>query len=54
MLTLGVTAFLSYGLVLAGQWRCLMYAPERQNAKELMYLCLNSVFLDLTGRELRD
>src|SRR5947209_1171795 len=35
VLTLGLTALLSYGLVLAGQWRCLMYAPERQNAKEL-------------------
>ena len=45
VLTLGLTAFLSYGLVLMGQWRCLMYAPERQNAKELMYLCLNCVFL---------
>jgi hypothetical protein len=45
MLTLGLTAFLSYGQVLTGQWRCLMYAPERQKAKELMYLCLNCVFL---------
>jgi hypothetical protein len=44
-LTLGLTALLSYGLVLAGQWRCLMYAPDRQHAKELMYLCLNCVFL---------
>jgi hypothetical protein len=47
VLTLGLTALLSYGLVLAGQWRCLMYAPQRQNAKELMYLCLNCVFLAL-------
>jgi hypothetical protein len=45
VLTLGLTALLSYGLVLAGQWRCLMYAPERQNAKELMYICLYCVFL---------
>jgi hypothetical protein len=45
--TLGLTALLSYALVLAGQWRCLMYAPGRQNAKELMYLCLNCVFLAL-------
>jgi hypothetical protein len=47
VLTLGLTALMSYGLVLAGQWRCLMYAPGRQNAKELMYLCLNCVFLAL-------
>jgi hypothetical protein len=45
VLTLGLTAFVSYGMVLTGQWRCLMYAPERQSAKELMYLCLNCVFL---------
>jgi hypothetical protein len=45
MVTVGLTAVLSYGLVLAGQWRCLMYAPERQNAKELMYVCINMVFL---------
>jgi hypothetical protein len=45
VLTLGLTAFLSYGLVLAGQWRCLMYSPERQHAKELMYLCINCVFI---------
>jgi hypothetical protein len=47
VLTLGLTALISYGLVLAGQWRCLMYAPQRQNAKELMYLCLNCVVLAL-------
>jgi hypothetical protein len=45
VLTLALTACLSYGSVLTGQWRCLMYAPQRQNAKELMYLCLNGVFL---------
>jgi hypothetical protein len=47
VLVLGLTALISYGLVLAGQWRCLMYAPERQKAKELMYVCLNCVFLAL-------
>jgi hypothetical protein len=45
VLTLGVTALLSYGLVLVGQWRCLMYAPQRQSAKELMYVCINVVLL---------
>jgi hypothetical protein len=43
--TLGLTALLSYGLVLLGQWRCMMHAPQRQKAKELMYICLNCVFL---------
>jgi hypothetical protein len=43
VLMLGLTALVSYGLVLSGQWRCLTYAPERQNAKELMYVCLNCV-----------
>jgi hypothetical protein len=43
VLALGLTALFSYGLVLCGQWRCLMYAPQRQNAKELMYVCLNCV-----------
>jgi hypothetical protein len=38
---LGLTALFSYGLVLAGQWRCLRYAPQHQHAKELMYLCFN-------------
>jgi len=45
VLTVALTAILSYSIVLIGHWRCLMYAPERQNAKELMYLCINSVFL---------
>jgi hypothetical protein len=45
VLTLGVTALLSYGLVLAGQWHCLMYAPPRQSAKEQMYVCINAVLI---------
>ena len=45
VLMVGVTALLSYGLVLLGQWRCLMYAPERQGARELMYVCLNLVII---------
>jgi hypothetical protein len=45
LLTLAATALLSYGLVLAGQWRCLMYAPERHSAKELMYICINAVLI---------
>jgi len=45
LLLVGLTALFSYGLVLLGQWRCLMYAPERQGAKELMYVCLNLVVI---------
>src|SRR5262245_48664755 len=45
VLTLGATALLSYGLVLAGQWRCLMHAPQRHSAKELMYVCVTTVLV---------
>jgi hypothetical protein len=30
---------------LRSQWRCLTYAPERQGARELMYVCLNLVVI---------
>jgi hypothetical protein len=42
-LTLALAAILSCGLVLAGQWHCLKYAPQGQHAKELMYVCFNCV-----------
>jgi hypothetical protein len=45
LLTIVATGVLSYSLVLVGQWRCLMYAPERQGAKELMYVCINAVVI---------
>jgi hypothetical protein len=41
--TLCLTACLSYGLVLSGQWRCLWNAPRRQRTRQLMYLCLPTV-----------
>jgi hypothetical protein len=47
MVTVGLTALLSYGLVLAGQWRCLRYAPEGHSTKQVMYVCLFTVFLAL-------
>jgi hypothetical protein len=47
MITIGATALVSYGLVLAGQWRCLRYAPEKHNAKQVMYVCVHAVFLAL-------
>jgi hypothetical protein len=43
--TLGLTALFSYGLVLVGQWHCLMYSPQSQHAKELMYVCFNCVLM---------
>jgi hypothetical protein len=45
VLTLGATAIFSYGLVLVGQWHCLMYSPQAQHAKELMYVCFNCLLL---------
>jgi hypothetical protein len=50
LLALGVLALAVFGLggsalILSGQWRCLMHAPQRQNIKELMLLSLNCVLL---------
>jgi hypothetical protein len=45
VLSFGPATLFSYALVLLGQWHCLMYAPQRQNAKELMYVCLYCVLL---------
>jgi len=44
-LTVLLTAALSYGLVLAGQWRCLMYAPHRHGAKEFMYVSFHCLIV---------
>ncbi len=43
--TLALTALVSYGLVLVGQWHCLMYSPQTQHAKEMMYVCFNCVLM---------
>ncbi|HZY89806.1 MAG TPA: hypothetical protein VFE78_33600 [Gemmataceae bacterium] len=45
VLTLGMTAVFSYGMVLVGQWHCLMYSPQAQHAKELMYVCFNCLLM---------
>lgn len=37
------TFLVSYPLILTGQWRCLMYAPERCNARWLMFVCMITV-----------
>jgi hypothetical protein len=48
VVTFGLTGLCSYGLVVAGQWRCLMYAPPRHSAKELMYICVNCLVVGFT------
>jgi hypothetical protein len=35
-----VGALLGYGLVLGGQWRCLVFAPQKHGAKELQFAAL--------------
>jgi hypothetical protein len=45
VLTFGLTGVISYGLVLAGQWRCLMYAPPGRSVKELMYVCFHCLLI---------
>jgi hypothetical protein len=48
VLSLGGTALLSYGLVLAGQWWCLMKAPQQGGGKQFLCICLTTVVLALT------
>jgi hypothetical protein len=43
--SLVVTAVCSYGLVMLGQFRCMMYAPPRHCAKEVMYVCFQCLFV---------
>jgi hypothetical protein len=45
VLALGLGPIACYALVLCGQWRCLMYAPQSKHSKELMYICLHCVIL---------
>ncbi len=42
---LGLSAVMGSGSILVGQWRCLMHAPERKRAKELMLVCITCVFV---------
>jgi hypothetical protein len=46
-LILGVTALLSYGLLLAGQWYCLMSSPL-QRGQGFLCICLTTVILAAT------
>jgi hypothetical protein len=34
-----------YGMIVAGQWRCLMNAPERSGAKWLMFACMTGLLM---------
>src|SRR5262245_43668366 len=38
----GAGALVGHGVVLLGQWRCLVYAPQGCGAKELQFACLLS------------
>jgi hypothetical protein len=44
-LTIFLTAVFSYGLVMYGQWRCMLFAPPRNSAKEVMYVCFHCVLV---------
>jgi hypothetical protein len=39
-LLMGASAFISYGMIMVGKWRCLMSSPERRAAKWLMFTCM--------------
>ncbi len=40
ILGLGVAWLYCYGCIVVGHWRCLMFAPERNGAKWLMFGCM--------------
>jgi hypothetical protein len=42
LIVAGAGALLGYAVVLLGQWRCLVYAPQGCGAKELQFACLLS------------
>jgi hypothetical protein len=41
----GVGGLVAVASVLLGQWRCLMYAPQQQAAKEVMLVCITCLGL---------
>jgi hypothetical protein len=43
--SLVVTAVCSYGLVMLGHFRCMLYAPRRHCAKEVMYVCFQCLLV---------
>ncbi len=42
---LKITGLLSWGLILAGQWRCLMSSSERKGAKWVIFFCMTCVVM---------
>src|SRR5262245_24212759 len=45
LVILGVVVILGFRLILAGQWRCLMYTPQTESTKEWMYACFSCVLI---------
>lgn len=43
--TLKITGLASWGLILAGQWRCLMSSSERNGARWIMFFCMTCVVM---------
>lgn len=43
--TLNISGLLSWGLILAGQWRCLMSSAERRGARWIMFFCMTCVVM---------
>jgi hypothetical protein len=45
LVIVGAGTLIAFVLALLGTWRCLMHAPQRHGAKELLFACLNSLVL---------
>jgi hypothetical protein len=42
---LKITGLLSWGLILSGQWRCLMSSSERMGARWIIFFCMTCVVM---------
>src|SRR5204863_2302728 len=42
---LKVSGLLAWGLILAGQWRCLMSSSERKGARWIIFFCMTCVVM---------
>jgi len=40
-----ITNLSSWGLILAGQWKCLMNSPERRGARWIIFFCMTCVVM---------
>ena len=45
---LSITGIISYGIIVGGQFKCLLHAPERHGARWFMFLCIACLFLGPT------